>query len=51
VDAASIPDAHLQLGSPAIDMGLTLPDVPTDYDGTARPQGIRFDLGAFELSP
>ncbi len=51
VDAASIPDAHLQLGSPAIDMGLTLLDVPTDYDGTARPQGIRFDLGAFEYHP
>jgi hypothetical protein len=51
VDAASIPDAHLQLGSPAIDMGLTLLDVPIDYDGTARPQGIRFDLGAFEYHP
>jgi hypothetical protein len=51
VDAASLPDAHLQLGSPAIDVGLTLVDVPVDYDGTARPQGIKFDLGAFELSP
>ena len=51
VDAASIPDAHLQIGSLAIDMGLTLLDVPMDYDGTARPQGIKFDLGAFELIP
>src|SRR5467141_3695557 len=51
VDAASIPDAHLQIGSPAIDMGLTVVDVPIDYDGTARPQGIKFDLGAFELIP
>jgi hypothetical protein len=41
----------LQLGSPAIDMGLTLLNVPTDYDGTARPQEIRFDLGAFEFIP
>jgi hypothetical protein len=49
VDAASTPDAHLQLGSPAIDMGLTLLDVPIDYDGTLRPQGIRFDIGAFEF--
>jgi hypothetical protein len=32
-------------------VGLTLVDVPIDYDGTARPQGIKFDLGAFELSP
>jgi hypothetical protein len=51
VDAASLPDAHLQLGSPAIDVGLTLVDVPIDYDGTARPQGIKFDLGAFEYHP
>jgi hypothetical protein len=51
VDAASIPDAHLPLGSPAIDMGLTLLDVPIDYDGTPRPQGIRFDIGAFEYHP
>jgi len=39
VDAASAPDAHLQLGSPALDTGLTLLDVPNDYDGTPRPQG------------
>jgi acid phosphatase len=51
VDAASLPDAHLQLGSPAIDAGLTLLDVPIDYDGTLRPQGIKFDLGAFEYHP
>jgi len=51
VDAASIPDAHLQIGSPAIDMGLTVVDVPIDYNGTARPQGIKFDLGAFEYHP
>src|SRR6267378_2889399 len=51
VDAASIPDAHLQAGSPAIDAGLTLLDVPIDYAGTPRPQGIRFDIGAFEYHP
>jgi acid phosphatase len=51
VDAASLPDAHLQVGSPAIDMGLTLLDVPIDYDGAPRPQGIRFAIGAFELIP
>jgi len=51
VDAASIPDAHLPLGSPAIDMGLTLADAPIDYAGTPRPQGIKFDIGAFEYHP
>ena len=51
VDGASLPDAHLRAGSPAIDAGLTLLDVPIDYDGTARPQGIRFDIGAFEYHP
>jgi len=38
----------LQPGSPAIDVGLTLADVPVDYVGTPRPKGIRFDIGAFE---
>ena len=40
-------DYHLQPGSPAIDAG-----VPTsasrDHDGTPRPQGSAFDIGAFE---
>jgi hypothetical protein len=41
-------DAHLQLGSPAIDAGVALKEVPTDFDGVARPQGAAYDLGAFE---
>jgi PKD repeat protein len=44
---ASATDYHLQAGSPAIDAG-----VPTsalrDHDGTPRPQGAAFDIGAFE---
>jgi hypothetical protein len=35
-------------GSPAIDKGVTLADLPLDYDGLTRPQGTAFDVGAFE---
>ena len=42
------PDFHLRVGSPAIDAGLALADVPTDFDGNARPQGRGYDLGCFE---
>jgi Putative Ig domain/Abnormal spindle-like microcephaly-assoc'd, ASPM-SPD-2-Hydin/Immunoglobulin domain/Protein of unknown function (DUF1565) len=48
VDDPSVPNAYLQTGSPAIDAGVTLSDVPIDYAGTSRPQGVRFDIGAFE---
>jgi hypothetical protein len=48
VDDPSVPNAYLQTGSPALDAGLTLLDVPVDYAGTARPKGVRFDIGAFE---
>ena len=41
-------DFHLQLGSPAIDAGVTLDAVTTDFDGNTRPQGFAIDLGAFE---
>jgi nitrous oxidase accessory protein NosD len=36
-------------GSPAIDHGVTLGNVPTDYLGTLRPQGAGFDIGALEF--
>ena len=48
VDDPSVLNAYLQTASPAVDAGLTLSDVPMDYAGTPRPQGIRFDIGAFE---
>jgi hypothetical protein len=35
-------------GSPAIDVGLPLADVPHDADGIARPRGKGYDLGAYE---
>jgi uncharacterized repeat protein (TIGR01451 family) len=43
-------DFRLTSGSPAIDAGLTLADVPNDYTGLARPQGAGYDLGAFEFA-
>jgi hypothetical protein len=41
-------DFHLQVGSPAIDAGVTLTDVTTDLEGTERPQGAAYDRGAYE---
>jgi hypothetical protein len=41
-------DFHLLAGSPAIDRGVTVPQVTVDFDGTPRPQGPRYDLGAYE---
>jgi len=42
-------DFHLRPTSPLIDAATTLAVVPDDYDGNARPQGLRFDIGAFEF--
>jgi len=41
-------DFHLQAGSAAIDMGMTLVEVGPDMDGVARPQGVAYDAGAYE---
>ena len=43
-------DFHLLYNSPAIDAG-TNTGVATDYDGTARPQGAAYDIGAYEYTP
>ena len=43
-------DFHLQPTSPAIDHGVATP-AATDYDGTPRPRGTAFDVGAYEWSP
>lgn len=40
----------LQKGSPAIDAGYAV-SVNTDIEGTARPQGDGYDLGAYEYVP
>lgn len=47
-DAANL-DFHLLPGSPALDKGMTLTQVPTDRDGTLRPQGQAYDIGAHEF--
>jgi len=41
-------DARLRAGSPAIDAGVTLSEVPADFDGVTRPQGPACDIGAYE---
>jgi PKD repeat protein len=37
-------------GSPVIDRGTTISEVPTDYFGNPRPQGQGYDIGAIEVS-
>lgn len=44
-------DFHLQPSSPCRDAGLVLPLVANDFDGTERPQGSGYDMGAFEITP
>lgn len=47
VDAAKC-DARLVAGSPAINKGIAIDTVKTDYIGTLRPQGSACDIGAYE---
>lgn len=42
-------DFHLRATSPLIDKGATLATVTNDYDGKSRPQGVAFDIGAYEF--
>ena len=35
-------------GSPAIDKGITVAQVPNDFTGKARPEAAAYDIGAFE---
>ncbi|MDR3574158.1 MAG: right-handed parallel beta-helix repeat-containing protein [Anaerolineaceae bacterium] len=41
-------DYHLSPGSPAVDAGTTLSDVPNDLEGALRPSGLAYDIGAYE---
>jgi hypothetical protein len=45
---AAAHDFHLKAGSPAIDAGVALSDVPSDISGKVRPVGAAYDLGAYE---
>ena len=42
-------DYHLRLESPASDAGLSLPGITLDMEGSVRPQGTAYDIGAFEF--
>lgn len=50
VDAAAH-DYRLRAGSSAIDAGLTIETLTTDARGNSRPQGVAFDIGAYERAP
>jgi hypothetical protein len=41
-------DYHPGSGSPAMDAGLTIPWLTVDLEGNPRPQGAKYDIGAFE---
>jgi len=41
-------DYHLGSGSPAMDAGLTISWLTVDLEGNPRPQGAKYDIGAFE---
>jgi hypothetical protein len=42
-------DFRLQPDSPAINVGMTLPEVPSDFTGNQRPAGSGYDMGAHEF--
>ena len=48
---ASRHDYRLVADAPAIDAGVTVPDVAIDRDGVNRPVGRAHDVGAYERSP
>jgi len=50
VNAASN-NFHLGDTSAAREAGVTLAEVPTDKDGNARPQGLAYEIGAYEETP
>ena len=49
LDIGTGKDFHLQSTSPAIDAGMSISEVPNDYDGNTSPKGPRHDIGALEF--
>jgi len=49
--SSSTGDLHLTLGSACVDRGTAASTPAYDADGTLRPQGSGFDIGAYELKP
>lgn len=45
----STTDFHLQAVSPAVDVGTTVAAVTYDYDHHVRPEGMYYDIGAYEF--
>jgi Right handed beta helix region/Pel9A-like, right handed beta helix region len=45
----SASDFRLQSGSPGIDAGSSVSVVPDDFEGTSRPKGSSYDIGAYEF--
>jgi hypothetical protein len=43
-------DFHLKSGSAAVDKGITLSEVSDDHEGTPRPAGASYDIGADEYT-
>jgi len=48
--SVSTNDYHLRAGSPAIDTGAAVM-ASTDFEGSPRPLGVAFDVGAYEWTP
>lgn len=46
----AIDDYHLKNNSFAINSGLNLENVKDDYEGNSRPQGLGYDIGAYEYN-
>src|SRR5690606_1851651 len=49
IDAA-LHDFRLHHSSPAIDSGVTLSEVKRDFADVDRPQGVAYDIGAYEYT-
>lgn len=47
---AAVNDLHLKTGSPAVSAGLSISTLTHDIQGSLRPLGAAFDLGAYQLT-